>query len=132
MLATCIKKSVPVECQLRSENQVNLNSPNLPEQVKMNLCAGFLSNLKQRNHHKEPEAGRSWQQHSCRAYILEEEVQLGVGVGVPGDLKEGVEDVVQQLLKVLNDALLLVHTVQPGQLHTTQYSSYSLCNVVLM
>ena len=44
-------------------------------------------------------------------------MQLGVGVGVPSDLKEGVEDVVQQLLKVLNDALLLVHIVQPWQLH---------------
>ncbi len=50
------------------------------------------------------------------AYVLEEEVQLGVGVGVLGDFKQGLEDVVQQLLKVFYDALLLVHIVQPWQL----------------
>jgi len=50
------------------------------------------------------------------AYVLEEQVQLGVGVGVLGDFKQGLEDVVQQLLKVFYDALLLVHIVQPGQL----------------
>ena len=50
------------------------------------------------------------------AYILEEEVQLRVGVGVLGHFKEWLEDVVQQLLKVLNDPLLLVHIVQPWQL----------------
>ena len=87
---------------------------------QMNLYADFLSKLKQSNCHKEEEPGRSLQPlHQCWAYILEEEVQLGVGVGIPGDLKEGVEDIVQQLLKVLNDALLLVHIIQPGQLHTT-------------
>lgn len=50
------------------------------------------------------------------AYVLEEQVQLGVGVGVLGDFKQGLEDVVQQLLKVFYDALLLVHIVQPWQL----------------
>lgn len=49
-------------------------------------------------------------------YILQEQVQLRVGVGVPGDFKQGVEDVVQQLLEVLNNALLLVHIVQTWQL----------------
>ena len=51
------------------------------------------------------------------AYTLEEEVQLRVGVGVLGHFKQWVEYVVQQLLKVLNDALLLVNVVQPWQLH---------------
>ena len=50
------------------------------------------------------------------AYVLEEQVQLGVGVGVLGDFEQGLEDVVQQLLKVFYDALLLVHIVQPWQL----------------
>ena len=50
------------------------------------------------------------------AYVLEKQVQLGVGVGVLGDFKQGLEDVVQQLLKVFYDALLLVHIVQPWQL----------------
>ena len=61
----------------------------------------------------------------CRAHILEEEVQLGTGVGVPRDLKEGVEDVVQQLLKVLDDALLLVHIVQPWQLHPLHHLNHA-------
>ena len=51
------------------------------------------------------------------AYTLEEEVQLRVGVGILGHFKQWVEYVVQQLLKVLNDALLLVNVVQPWQLH---------------
>ena len=42
-----------------------------------------------------------------------------MGVGVFGDLKQRLEDVVQQLLKVLNNALLLVHIVQPRQLQAT-------------
>jgi len=50
------------------------------------------------------------------AYILEEQVQLGVRVGVLSDFKQRLEDVVQQLLKVFYDALLLVHIVQPWQL----------------
>ena len=50
------------------------------------------------------------------AYVLEEQVQLGVGVGVLGDFEQGLEDVVQQLLKVFYDALLLVNIVQPWQL----------------
>ena len=50
------------------------------------------------------------------SYILEEQVQLGVRVGVLGDFKQRLEDVVQQLLKVFYDALLLVHIVQPWQL----------------
>ena len=48
-------------------------------------------------------------------------MELRVAVGVPSHLKQGVEDVVQQLLKVLNDALLLVHIVQARQL---QHSSW--------
>lgn len=72
------------------------------------------------------------QQHECRAHVLEEEVQLGVGVGVPSDLKEGVKDVVQQLLKVLNDALLLVHIVQPWQLHPNALSQIMQCDVNFM
>ncbi len=43
-------------------------------------------------------------------------MQLGVGVRVLGDFKQGLEDVVQQLLKVFYDALLLVDIVQPWQL----------------
>ena len=54
-------------------------------------------------------------------YILQEEMELGVAVGVLGHLKQGVEDVVQQLLKVLNDALLLVHIVQPWQLQVSHH-----------
>jgi len=44
-------------------------------------------------------------------------VQLGVGVGVHTDFKEGDEDVLQQLLEVLDDALGLVDVVQPRNLH---------------
>ena len=44
-------------------------------------------------------------------------MQLGVGVGVDGDLKQGREDVVQQLLKVVHQALRLVDVVQPRDLH---------------
>ena len=62
--------------------------------------------------------------YACQAgqkrYVLQEEVQLRVGVGVPGDFKQGVEDVVQQLLEVLNDALLLVHVVQTWQLQQSK------------
>jgi len=38
-------------------------------------------------------------------------VQLRVGVGVDGDLKERREDVVQQLLKVVDQALRLVDVI---------------------
>ena len=51
-----------------------------------------------------------------RPHRLEEEVELGVGVGVDGDLKQGREDVVQQLLKVVHQALRLVDVVQPRYL----------------
>ena len=54
-------------------------------------------------------------------------MQLGVAVGIPGHLKQGVEDVVQQLLKILNDALLLVHIVQAWQLQCTT-QQVSVCS----
>ena len=38
------------------------------------------------------------------ACLFEEEVELGVGVGVQGDLEQRHKDVVQQLLEVVNDA----------------------------
>ena len=64
-------------------------------------------------------------------------MQLGVGVGVLGDLKERLEDVVQQLLEVLYDALLLVQIIQPWQLHhathitsATSKCKCSKCQVV--
>lgn len=51
------------------------------------------------------------------SHLLEEEVELGVGVGVDGDLEEGREDVVQQLLKIVDQALRLVDVVQSRDLH---------------
>ena len=50
-------------------------------------------------------------------HLLQEQVQLRVGGGVLGDLEQGGEDVVQHLLERLDDALLLVHRVQPRDLH---------------
>jgi hypothetical protein len=52
-------------------------------------------------------------------YLLQEQVQLRVGGGVLGDLEQGGEDVVQHLLERLDDALLLVHRVQPRDLEVT-------------
>lgn len=56
------------------------------------------------------------QQDCRRTYLLEEEVQLRVGVGVQRDFEQRHEDVVQQLLKVVDDPGRLVHVVQPWQL----------------
>ena len=53
-------------------------------------------------------------------HLFEEEVELGVGVGVDGDLKEGCEDVVQQLLKIVHQSLRLVDVVQPRNLRASQ------------
>lgn len=49
-------------------------------------------------------------------HLLEEEVQLGVRVGVDSDLEQRREDVVKQLLKVVHQALRLVDVVQPRNL----------------
>lgn len=49
----------------------------------------------------------------------QEEVQLRVRVGVDGDLEERLENVLQQLLKVFNDALRPVDVVQPRDLQPT-------------
>ena len=38
------------------------------------------------------------------ACLFQEQVELGVGVGVQSDLKQRHKDVVQQLLKVVDDA----------------------------
>ena len=43
-------------------------------------------------------------------------MQLGLGLGVEGDLEQGHEDVLQQLLEVLDDALMLVDVVQAWHL----------------
>ena len=76
------KKSVPVvECQLSSENQVNLNPQNLPEQVQFNFCAGFLSKLKQRNHNKEQGPGRSLQPPSAGLTFLRKRCSWGWELG---------------------------------------------------
>jgi hypothetical protein len=47
---------------------------------------------------------------------LEEEVQLGVGVRVHSDLKQGREYVVQQLLKVVYQALRFIDVIQARNL----------------
>lgn len=48
---------------------------------------------------------------------LQEKVELRVGIGIHSDLKEWLEDVVQKLLEILNDALSLVDVIQPRDLH---------------
>ena len=52
---------------------------------------------------------------------LEEEVELRVGVRVACDLEQRDEDILQQLLKIFNDALRLVDVVQPRDLHHKTY-----------
>ena len=44
-------------------------------------------------------------------------MELGVGGGVHSHFKERHEDVLQQLLEVVNDALGFVDIVQPRHLH---------------
>ena len=53
---------------------------------------------------------------AAEARLLQEEVELGVGRRVDRDLKQWREDVVQQLLKVLDDPLRLVDVVQARDL----------------
>lgn len=55
------------------------------------------------------------------AHRAEEDVKLGVGAWVGGDLKQGDEDVVQHGLEILDDPHLLVHIVQPGQLQNGEH-----------
>ncbi len=50
------------------------------------------------------------------ARLLQEEVELRVGRRVDRDLKQRRKDVVQQLLKILDDALRLVDVVQARHL----------------
>ena len=47
----------------------------------------------------------------------QEQVQLGMGVGVHRHYEQWYEDVLQELLEVFNDALSLVDIVQPRNLH---------------
>ncbi len=65
-----------------------------------------------------------WRDESLQSSVtclLEEEMELRVGVGVQSDFKQRHEDVVQQLLKVVNDPRGLVDIIQPRQLqHTTK------------
>lgn len=58
------------------------------------------------------------QWHICTptTHCFEEEVELGVAVRVAGDLKQGVENVIQQLLEIVNEPLFLVHVVEPWNL----------------
>ena len=43
-------------------------------------------------------------------------MELGVAVRVASDLKQGVENVIQQLLEIVNEPLFLVHIVEPWNL----------------
>ena len=51
-----------------------------------------------------------------RLYRFQKEMELWVCVGIYSDLKQGDENILQQLLKILNDALGLVDVVQPWNL----------------
>lgn len=55
--------------------------------------------------------------------LLEEEVELGVRVGVLSDFEQRAKNVVQHLLKVLHDALLPVQAVQPRDLQGSEEKS---------
>ena len=59
---------------------------------------------------------KQWHICSPASHRFEEEVELGVAVRVAGNLKQWVEDVIQQLLKIVDEPLLLVHIVEPGNL----------------
>ena len=59
-----------------------------------------------------------------RTCLLEEKVELGMGVRVQRDFKQRHKDVVQQLLKVVDDAGGLVHIIQPRQLHHPGHIPY--------